>query len=469
MSVSAAKVRELELNSKKELEIIEKKQEPVSKKEYVGYFSYGFGQCFSYGLVGSFILFFYTNILGISVAAASAIFLIARVWDAVNDPMVAGFMDTRRTKEGKFKGYMKIAPIFIVVSTILCFASPDISVTGKVIYAGVTYILWGTVYTVSDIPFWALSSVISDEQQERTKLVTAANLGVFAGIGIVGSVLPILVTLLGRSGEAQGYFWGVVAIMVVGFAFMMFGYSTIKERVEPSAAEKITAKDVVNTLKTNVHLFKMLIIFFMNLFMNIVNGMVIYFFTYNMNNESLMSVFGTVGTAAALGFFFIPMLTKKFKKKHILMGIVTLDIIARLALYFLGYTNTAVVMVMLAVTQFLHASAGPIMSTMIAETIEYSEVKTGKRCEAIIFSGQTFTGKLAAAISGALSGVILTMIGYNAEATMQTPGALSGLFLAISIIPIAGSIIRLIVLATYKYTEDEHHKDLEVLNARKVS
>lgn len=440
----------------------------VSKKEYFGYFSYGFGQCFSYGLVGSFILFFYTNILTISVGAASAIFLIARVWDAVNDPMVAGFMDTRRTKSGKFKGYMKFAPLLIVISTILCFVSPDISTGGKVLYAGITYILWGTVYTISDIPFWALSSVISDDPQERTSLVTAANLGVFAGIGIVGSVLPPLVILFGRGNLSQGYLLGVIAIMVVGYAFMMFGYSTIKERVEPAAAEKITKKDVVNTLKANKHLFKMLIIFFMNLFMNIVNGMVIYFFTYNMNNEGLMSIFGVVGTASALGFFFIPMLTKKFKKKHILLGIVTLDIVVRIALYLMGYENTTVLMLMLAATQFLHASAGPIMSTMIAETIEYSEVQTGKRCEAIIFSGQTFTGKLAAAVSGALSGVVLTFIGYNATATTQSPETLSGLFLAISIIPIIGSIIRILVLSTYKYTEDEYNKDLEILKARKA-
>lgn len=299
-----------------------KSLDSVSKMEYFGYFSYGFGQCFSYGLVGSFILFFYTNILGISVAAASTIFLIARVWDAVNDPMVAGFMDTRRTKSGKFKGYMKFVPLFIAISTILCFVSPDISTGGKVLYAGITYILWGTVYTISDIPFWALSSVISDDPQERTSLVTAANLGVFAGIGIVGSVLPILVTMLGKGDLSKGYLFGVAAIMIVGYAFMMFGYTTVKERVEPSASEKITASDVVNTLKANKHLFKMLIIFFMNLFMNIVNGMVIYFFTYNMNNEGLMSIFGVVGTASALGFFFIPMLTKKFKKKNILLGIV---------------------------------------------------------------------------------------------------------------------------------------------------
>ena len=104
----------------------------VSKKEYFGYFCYGFGECFNYGLVGTFILFFYTDILGISAAAASIIFLIARVWDAANDPVCAGIMDMRRTKEGKFKGYLKIIPIFVVISTTACFFAPDISLQGKV-------------------------------------------------------------------------------------------------------------------------------------------------------------------------------------------------------------------------------------------------------------------------------------------------------------------------------------------------
>ncbi len=446
----------------------DKKYDDVSKKEYIGYFAYGFGQCFSYGIVGSFILFFYTDILKISVAAASTIFLIARVWDAINDPMVAGFMDTRRTKSGKFKGYMKFAPLLIIISTILCFVSPDISTSGKVIYAGITYILWGTVYTISDIPFWSLSAVISDNPQERTSLVTAANLGVFAGIGIVGSVLPPLVVLFGRGIASKGYLLGVAVIMLVGYAFMMFGYSTIKERVEPTQAEKVTKEDVINTLKTNKHLFKMLGVFSLNLFMNIVNGMVIYFFTYNMNNAELMSIFGFVGTASALGFFGIPMLTKKFKKKHILMTIVSIDIIVRIGLYMLGYSNVTMLMVMLGITQFLHAAAGPLMSTMIAETIEYSEARTGKRCEAIIFSGQTFTGKLAAALSGALSGVILTIIGYNANAAVQSAQTLNGLFLAISILPIVGSVLRLIILSTYKYTEDEYKKDLEILESRRT-
>ena len=439
----------------------------VSRREYLGYFSYGFGQCFSYGLLGSFILFFYTDILGISALAASTIFLIARVWDAVNDPMVAGFMDTRRTKSGKFKGYLKFAPLFVVISTILCFFSPDLAIQWTVLYAAITYILWGTVYTVSDIPFWSVSAVITNDPQTRTSLVTAANLGVFAGIGMVGSLVPLLVGLFGQESLADGYFMAVILIMVAGYAFMMFGATTIRERVEPSAGEKVTMKDVFRNLLVNRHLFKMLAIFFLNLFMNIVNGIILYFFIYNMGNEGLMSIYGLMGTFAALGFFLIPNLTKKFRKKDLLAGIIVLDIVVRIVFFMTGYENVPMLLVMLMLTQLFHASLGPVMSSMIAETIEYSEVKTGRRCEAITFSGQTFMGKLSAAIAGSLTGLILIAIGYVPEAAVQSPGTLNGLFMVVSLLPVAGGLIRLVILRYYTYTEEAYRKDLAVLAQRR--
>lgn len=439
----------------------------VSRREYLGYFSYGFGQCFSYGLLGSFILFFYTDILGISALAASTIFLIARVWDAVNDPMVAGFMDTRRTKSGKFKGYLKFAPLFVVISTILCFFSPDLAIQWKVLYAAITYILWGTVYTVSDIPFWSVSAVITNDPQTRTSLVTAANLGVFAGIGMVGSLVPLLVGLFGQESLADGYFMAVILIMIAGYAFMMFGATTIRERVEPSAGEKVTMKDVFRNLLVNRHLFKMLAIFFLNLFMNIVNGIILYFFIYNMGNEGLMSIYGLMGTFAALGFFLIPNLTKKFRKKDLLAGIIVLDIVVRIVFFMTGYENVPMLLVMLMLTQLFHASLGPVMSSMITETIEYSEVKTGRRCEAITFSGQTFMGKLSAAIAGSLTGLILIAIGYVPEAAVQSPGTLNGLFMVVSLLPVAGGLIRLVILRYYTYTEEAYKKDLAVLAQRR--
>ncbi|WP_305768104.1 MFS transporter [Candidatus Epulonipiscium viviparus] len=435
---------------------------PVSMKEYVGYFCYGFGQCFNYGLVGTFILFFYTDILGISAAAASIIFLIARVWDAANDPICAGIMDMRTTKEGKFKGYLKIVPIFVAVSTAICFVAPDISIQGKVLYAGITYILWGTVYTVSDIPFWSASTVISGSTREKANLACSANIGVAGGIGMSSILIPLFLQVF--ESQSNPYIFAVGIFAAIGFIFMMYGYTTIKERVVHHSNEKVTAKDVINVLKINKPLFIILAVFIFKFCYDVVQSIIIYFFTYNLGAPTMMTAFGIIGTVSALGIVVLPLLTKKFRKKDIFIGVCALDIILRAAWFFIGYENITIVMIILSVTAFLNALTIPCVSMMLQETIEYGEVKTGNRCEAIAFSGQTFTGKLAVAFAGAGTGLLLTIIGYNPGGT-QTASTLSGIFMAICIVPAIGSLCRLLLLLKYDYTEDKHEADVEYLKS----
>ena len=448
----------------KRLNIIHEK---ISTKEYLAYFSYGFGQCFSFGLVGTFILFFYTDILGISAVAASIIFLVARIWDAVIDPVVAGFMDTRRTKHGKFRGYMKFTPILIVVSSIFCFFSPDISVTGKIIYAGATYILWGTIYAFSDIPFWSLSTVISKKGEDRTKLLTVANLGVYGGIGMVGFLVPILLATFNKNyTPSVSYLITVGIIMVAAYILMLIGYKYTKERVVPEHNEKVTFKDVIESAKVNKYMFRILLVFFLNVFMNIVQGIILYFFTYNLNAPQLMSVFGIIGTLSAVGFLFIPLLTKYFKKRNILRTLLGMDIILRIIFFLVGYESIGLVITFLAITQLLYSATGPIISAMLSETVEYSEVKTGKRTEAIVFGGQTFAGKLSVALAGAFIGLLLTLIGYQANVE-QTEFTLTGLFIVVSILPALGSLLRLLVLSKYDYTEVEFNECIRIIQERK--
>lgn len=438
----------------------------VAMKEYIAYFLYGFGQCFSFGLVGSFILIFYTDILEISSLIASAIFMIARLWDAIFDPIVSGFMDKHKSPKGKFRKYMKFAPIFVVVSTIACFYAPNISMMGKIIYAAATYVLWGTFYAFSDIPFWSLSTVISKSGQARTNLLTTANLGVFGGIGAVGFIFPLTLSAFEqKNSPSSSYLTSVVLLMIFSFICMNIGYRWTKERVVSEKAEELSTKDILESVKANKYMLKILIIFFLKIFMEMVNSIIIFFFTYNLGNANLMSVFGLIGTASALGFFVIPVVTKKFKKIQILRFLLIVDIVLRVLFFFTGYTNILSVFIFLAITQCMFSATGPIISAMLAETVEYSEVQTGKRCEAIVFGGQTFASKLAIAAAGALTGVLLSIIGYQAN-TVQNTETLTGLFVIISILPALGSLLRLLVLSKYDYTETEFQECQQVLEER---
>lgn len=258
----------------------------IPSRELWSYFGYGLGQCFSFGLVGSFINYFYTDVLGISALAASTIFLIARAWDAVHDPLFASIMDTINSRFGKFRHFLLIAPLLITGVTLLSFYKIEADMTTKILYAGVTYILWGTLYAISDIPFWSMSSVMTNDSAQRTRAVTAAMLGVNAGIACANIFFPKLAAFFAQYSNDKGYFMAALVMMLVGLPLMLNGFMQIKERVPPSP-EKVTIRDTFHNLRQNKPLFIVLLSFFFCVFHNVAGGLYIYFFINNLGDGSL--------------------------------------------------------------------------------------------------------------------------------------------------------------------------------------
>lgn len=419
---------------------------PVTNKERFAYFCYGTGQCISFGLAGSFTLIFYTDVFGITAAVASLIFLFARAWDAVVDPMIASVMDTVSSKHGKFRVYLKYMPFVITLTTILCFVKIDAVESTKIIYAVITYVLWGTTYAVSDVPFWSMSAVMTNDPQERSRLVSYAGLAVSVGIAIPLLVFPFLLKLTHQ--WELNYAISSTILMLCGLFLMNFGYRHTKERVV-SHNEKITILQVFKTVSQNKPLFIVLIAFFTNLFSNVASSLAAYFFTYNMQNSELLSLYGMLNIVCAAGLLFVPILLKHITKKSLLIWLCVSDVILRLIFFFvIGYHNQVTFFIFIAITGIVGAVSWPIMSAMIADTIDYTARITGNRCEAIMFAGQTFTGKLAIAVSGGLLGLILVVIKYVPNHA-QTNYALQGLFFGLVLLPAIGSLLKIIILKFY--------------------
>ncbi len=443
-------------------------KDKVKLSEYFGYFGYGFGQCISFGIVGSFSLFFFTDIVGLTAISASLIFLIARIWDAVNDPLLASFIDkSHKAGRQKFIPVLRYIPILMAIVTVMLFVSfPQASYAVKFIYCFLLYIAWGMVYTVSDVSFWSASTLISSEAQERTTLITVANIGVFGGIGFAGFLAPIVVKYFNETGYTEN----ISVILTVVFAMFLLllmtliGSRMLKERVEATSGEKITLKMIFKNLAVNKPLRIILIVYFLNLGLNIVQVLAIYFFTSNLGSAGLFATYSLITTFAALAFLILPILTKSFKKKHILLFLLTLDIVLRVIFFVIGYENPIMTTVFMGVLFTIYALTAPILSVMIAETIEYTQYHTGVRTEALTFSGQTFAGKLSVAIAGAFAGVLLTFIGYNPDASNQTAQTLLGLFVIVSILPAVFSLLRIIVLMFLKFDETEHQRMVNELN-----
>lgn len=177
------------------------------------------------------------------------------MWDAVNDPLIAGYMDTLDSRFGKFRPYMLFTPVLIVLVTVAAFYNIDADTSTKVMYAGITYILWGTLYTISDVPFWSMSSVMTDEPQERAKAATCAMLGVNAGIGATLVVFPKLSAYFADGRADQGYLPAVIVLMIAGLFFMLNGFYNTKERISTKSCEKVTLKQTFQAVRKNKPLF----------------------------------------------------------------------------------------------------------------------------------------------------------------------------------------------------------------------
>ena len=447
----------------------------ISAKELVAYFCYGFGQVLNYAMVGTYLTIFYTDYLKISASIAGVIFLIARVWDAINDPMMAALIDYTNSPKGKFRIWMKWISIFIVLTTIVTFIPWNLKGSVLVAVAGISYILWGMVYTISDVPFWSLSTVMSNDAQERSKAVTVANTGVSLGFLFPPLVVPLFSKFIGHNflgvngfgNEAfmAGLPYGIMAIALLTFPLMLFGYLGTKERRHASV-EKVKIKDMLNTVRTARPLFVICSIFISNVFWDLQNALLTYFFIVNLGNIDYQSTV-TFFSLFAYGMLVLyPVLTRRFKKKRILQAQLILDTLIRLPLLFFGYSNVTVVLVVIVALNFLQTLTSALIPNMIGECVEYCEYKTGKRTEGIVFSFQTFSGKLKTAIALGVSGFALTLINYNPSAAQQTTAVANGIFFVSLLLPILGNIIKFIFSLFIRYTEDEYRLVVRYLDKK---
>ncbi|WP_421209206.1 MFS transporter [Aeromonas sp. 602396] len=202
---------------------------------------------------------------------------------------------------------------------------------------------------------------------------------------------------------------------------------------------------------------------FCNVFFNLATGLYIFFFTYNMGDAGLLSVMGSIGVATSMACMLMPILTSKLRKRDLFLLLTLLEIALRIGFYTTGYDSLIMVFGFLALIHAANVITNPLISAMLSETIEYAELKSGRRCAAIAFSGQTFTGKLAWAIAGGISGTLLIWLGYQPNAA-QTQATMDGLFICISLVPILGSILRVMIMTRYNFTEDKHAKVRHALN-----
>lgn len=445
--------------------------EKISFKEKIGYATGDLACNFIYQTVSSYLLFFYTDVFGISAVAAGFMFLIVRMFDAVMDPLIGTVVDKTNTKYGRFRPYLLYGAFPFAGVAILCFTTPGFSDPIKLVYAYVTYILLSMTYSIVNIPYAALTAAITQDNKEVVSLTSIRMLFSNTGGLIVSFGVPLLAGIFTNMTGKTSTGWQItMSIMgILGAILLIYCFLNTQERVEINHSEegKVNFKDIFLQLKTNRPLVIICLFFILNFGVNsIVNSVGIYYVTYNVARPDLVKWYGLMGTLPALILMpLMPAMYKWMGKKKLLFTALSLKAIGLIALFVVPATMVPLVFTGRLIAALGTITAGAFTWALIPETIDYGQYKTGKRASGVIYALVGFFFKFGMAIGGIIPGLILAKFGYVANHA-QTTTALHGILITMTVIPAIFVIIELAAIFFYNLDENEHKRVLNELNAK---
>ena len=427
----------------------------LSIKEKIGYSLGDTASHFVWDMVGFWILIFYTDTFGISAAAAGTIMLIARFWDMASDPIMGIIADRTKTRWGKFRPYILWMALPYSVLAVLAFTTPDFGNTGKVIYAGVTYILLMTVFTAINLPYSSLGAVMTADSYERAGLNSYRFIFAFVGQFIVSGTALSLALYFGKGDSAKGYQYTLILFSVISFILFMITFKTTNERVQPPKKQQESLKEDFKNLFKNkpwVILFFVGIISFIMFAMQ--NLSIAYYFKYYIGKEENVQLFNVIGTVALIvAIPFSKPLAKKFGKRNVFLASSLLSGFFFILLYLPGVNDIYLIYGFNILAKMSYAPAVPLLWTMLADTADYSEWKTGRRATGLTFSAATFAQKAGWGIGGALAGWLLAAFQFTPNIE-QSETAITGIKLMISVFP--GILYMSCAILLYFYSIDHN-------------
>ena len=408
----------------------------LSFKEKVGYSLGDTASHFVWDMVGFWLLFFYTDVYGISAAAAGTIMLVARFWDMAVDPIIGIVSDRTNTRWGKFRPYILFGAIPYAVLAILTFTTPDFGELGKILYAGATYVLLMTAYAAINLPYSALGAVMTDDTYERAGLNTYRFIAGFLGQFIVTGLALTLAEFFGHGNKAQGFQYTVFMFAILSLIFFFITFKTTKERVQPPKAQKNSLKEDLKNLFANKAWRILAIVGIISFIMFAMqNAAIAYYFKYYLGRENNVQLFNVLGTVALI--VALPLskpLAKRFGNKNVFIGSSLISGVFFMLIYLPGVTDITTIYVFNIIAKMAYAPAVPLLWTMIADSADYGEWTTGRRATGLYFSAAVFAQKAGWGIGAAIAGWILTISQFVPNVT-QNDSAITGIKLLVSVIP----------------------------------
>ncbi|MDR3132673.1 MAG: MFS transporter [Prevotellaceae bacterium] len=470
-------------------------------KDKIGY---GFGDMASsmfWKIFGMYLLFFYTKVFGISPAAAGTMFLITRIWDAVNDPLMGIIADRTRSRWGKYRPYLLWFAVPFAVVGVVTFYTPELGENGRLVYAYLTYTLMMMVYTAVNVPYASLLGVMSPHPKERnilssyrmffafigsfiTFMLLQPLVDFFAGVFDAGAVIVAGVsdaTSISRSPEGWTAAVAVIGVICAALFFLCFKFT--RERVKPvNKDENTSIKQDLRNLAHNSPWWILMGSGMAALLFNAIRDSValFYFADYIQINYKLPVLGWTIATiyllagqaANMIGVALAAPLSNRYGKKKTYMIAMSAAAILSVFFFFLTPHQIAWIMTLQILISICAGYVLPLLWSMYADIVDHQELKTRRRATGLIFSSSSMSQKMGWAFGAALSGWLLAWFGYDEAVAVQSEHAIFGVRLMLSWLPAISCVLAVLGMMCYPLSEKrvkEIANELEAQRARNLN
>jgi len=442
----------------------------LSWLQRIGFGSGDMAQNLIYQTVSIWLLFFYTNVYGISPGAAALMFLIVRLVDVIWDPLVGAFVDKGNPKWGKYRSWLILGGIPLAGLAVLCFWN---GFSGSLTYAYITYVGMSMCYTLVNVPYGALNSSLTRDTEEITILTSTrmfmANLG-----ALIVKSLPMVIAIfapmaadgsaiIDKPESASAWFITMTIFSLAGLALLVFSFSQCKERVvmDKKESENVKVSDLWMEFIRNRPL-RVLAFFFVTAFamMSIGNAADAYFMTYNVGATPMMTTaFMWLGTIPAFIFMpLVPAIKRRIGKKGMFYLFLGTAVAGMAMMYIFVSVESLKQFWLLCIAQFVK-STGIIVATgymwaLVPEVVSYGEYTSGKRIAGIVNALTGIFFKAGMALGGVVPGIVLSMVDFNAKLSEQSALAEQGILWLVCVIPAVLLLLAMWIISKYELEDD---------------
>lgn len=444
--------------------VVDKKLKPLSVVEKAGYAAGDAASNIYFQIFITFLMIFYTDVFGLPAAAVGTMFLVSRIFDAVNDPLIGALADRANTRWGKFRPFVFFFAVPLAGIGVLAFTTPDFEVTGRLVYAYITYNLLMVMYTLVNVPYASLMGVLTPNSMERVSLSSYRFVGAFIGGLIVQSATLVLVDRLGGGNVQLGWQLTMACLGVLVVFLLFITFITTTERVQAPPGQKLAAKqDILDVLANAAWRLIALATVFQLIFIVMRNTAITYYFRYYVGEQSvrifgfvwepsiavLTSVFLTTGMVVTiLGVVSTRFIASRFDKKLTYMTCMGVSAVMSLGFFLLPANAVVAMFVLNIVLSFAWGPVSVLQWAMYTDAADYGEWKNGRRTTGLVMAASLFALKFGLAIGGAITGWVLGWYGFEANVA-QSEESLTGIVMIMSFLPALFGIMCVVIMARY--------------------